>query len=109
MQVRNLSHVQQLGRALIYCVSGCVTSAETVLITAQSKDEFLSVLGKKEHDLFVVSLSPQSRAALAAHFSLSLRDTHRALTIFFEVDLAIFIYFTTLFICFFYFNNHCFV
>lgn len=49
--------------------SGCVTSAETVLITAQSTDEFLSNL--KKDKTVVVSISPQSRASLAAHFNLT--------------------------------------
>jgi hypothetical protein len=44
--------------------SGCVTSAETVLLQHQSGEEFLSKL----HDpgaIVVISMSPQSRAALA--------------------------------------------
>ncbi|CAG5095935.1 Oidioi.mRNA.OKI2018_I69.XSR.g14407.t1.cds [Oikopleura dioica] len=51
--------------------SGCVTSAETVLITAQSGslDEFYSVLRKKSSKV-VVTLSPQSRSSLAQRFSV---------------------------------------
>lgn len=49
--------------------SGCVTSAETVLITAQSLGEFYSVLAKKTSKV-VVTLSPQSRSSLAARFSV---------------------------------------
>ncbi len=50
--------------------SGCVTSAETVLITAQSTKEFQDNLNKGK--TVIVSLSPQSRASLAAHFKLSI-------------------------------------
>lgn len=49
--------------------SGCVTSAETVLITQQSADEFLSQLGGARP--VVVSVSPATRASLAAHYGLS--------------------------------------
>ncbi|CAK9236663.1 unnamed protein product [Sphagnum troendelagicum] len=50
--------------------SGCITSAETVLIEQQSTGEFLSQLdtGKKA---VVVSLSPQSRASLAAYYGVT--------------------------------------
>lgn len=61
MQVIPLISVTKLG-------SGCVTSAETVLITAQSTKEFLKNVGIGK--TVVVSISPQSRASLAAHFNL---------------------------------------
>ncbi|KAL5728538.1 hypothetical protein ACHQM5_001611 [Ranunculus cassubicifolius] len=49
--------------------SGCVTSVQTVMSGNQSLDELLSNLniGKE----VIISFSPQSRASLAAHFSLS--------------------------------------
>lgn len=49
--------------------SGCITSAETVMLEKQSLDEFLSSINKGK--TVVVSISPQSRASLAAHFGLS--------------------------------------
>ncbi|KAF7840533.1 protein NAR1-like isoform X1 [Senna tora] len=49
--------------------SGCVTSAETVMLDKQSLDEFLSNINKGK--AVIVSLSPQSRASLAAHFGIS--------------------------------------
>ena len=73
--------------------SGCVTSAETVLITAQSLTQFRAAIqdvlahppGTK---LIVVSLSPQSRASIAHHFSLSLADAHARLVSFFQRHAA---------------------
>ncbi|KAK4340759.1 hypothetical protein RND71_039260 [Anisodus tanguticus] len=49
--------------------SGCITSAETVMLEKQSLDEFLSNLEKGK--TVIVSLSPQSRASLAIHYGLS--------------------------------------
>ena len=72
--------------------SGCVTSAETVLIQQQSLDQLKQVLQSMRDPppsppsppprLMVMSLSPQSRASLAHHFSLSPLDTARRLTTF---------------------------
>uniref|UniRef100_A0A8C0Q595 Cytosolic iron-sulfur assembly component 3 n=2 Tax=Canis lupus familiaris TaxID=9615 RepID=A0A8C0Q595_CANLF len=70
--------------------SGCVTSAETVLITQQSHEELRKVLDANktaapgQQRLVVVSVSPQSRASLAARFQLSPTDTARKLTAFFK-------------------------
>ena len=44
--------------------SGCVTSAETVLLQHQSTEEFLQRLRDPTYKV-VVSVSPQSRASLA--------------------------------------------
>jgi len=49
--------------------SGCITSAETVMLEKQSLDEFLSNINRGKD--VIVSISPQSRASLAAHFGLS--------------------------------------
>lgn len=49
--------------------SGCVTSAETVMLEKQSLDEFLSNINKGK--AVIVSISPQSRASLAVHFGIS--------------------------------------
>eukprot|EP01117_Protostelium_nocturnum_P014069 TRINITY_DN5315_c0_g1_i2.p1 TRINITY_DN5315_c0_g1~~TRINITY_DN5315_c0_g1_i2.p1 ORF type:complete len:485 (-),score=169.56 TRINITY_DN5315_c0_g1_i2:14-1468(-) len=77
--------------------SGCVTSAETVLITAQSTKEFLSnckVNEKNESNelnrkTIVVSISPQSRASLAVHFGLSSISTHKKLTTLLKKELGV--------------------
>ncbi|KAG8506366.1 Cytosolic iron-sulfur assembly component 3 [Galemys pyrenaicus] len=70
--------------------SGCVTSAETVLITQQSHEELRKVLEANkaaapgQRRLVVVSVSPQSRASLAARFQLGPTDTARKITAFFK-------------------------
>ncbi|XP_040491534.1 cytosolic iron-sulfur assembly component 3 isoform X2 [Ursus maritimus] len=70
--------------------SGCVTSAETVLITQQSHEELRKVLDANktaapgQQRLVVVSVSPQSRASLAARFQLTPTDTAKKLTAFFK-------------------------
>ncbi|XP_007955657.1 cytosolic iron-sulfur assembly component 3 [Orycteropus afer afer] len=70
--------------------SGCVTSAESVLITQQSHGELRKVLNANkaaapgQQKLVVVSVSPQSTASLAARFQLSPSDTARKLTSFFK-------------------------
>uniref|UniRef100_A0A5F8ABS3 Cytosolic iron-sulfur assembly component 3 n=1 Tax=Macaca mulatta TaxID=9544 RepID=A0A5F8ABS3_MACMU len=70
--------------------SGCITSAETVLITQQSHEELKKVLdankmaAPSQQRLVVVSVSPQSRASLAARFQLNPTDTARKLTSFFK-------------------------
>ncbi|QDZ20719.1 cytosolic Fe-S cluster assembly factor NARFL [Chloropicon primus] len=53
--------------------SGCVTSAETVLLEQQSTEEFLRVLeAKAESDrVVVVTISQASRTSLASHYGLS--------------------------------------
>lgn len=64
--------------------SGCVTSAETVLISQQSVQELLDVLRARQHRLVVLTLSPQSRASLAAHFDLPVAAVHRKLVTMFR-------------------------
>ncbi|RZR98503.1 hypothetical protein BHM03_00027862 [Ensete ventricosum] len=49
--------------------SGCITSAETIMLEKQSLDEFLAHINYG--DTVVVSISSQSRASLAAYFDLS--------------------------------------
>jgi cytosolic iron-sulfur assembly component 3 len=63
--------------------SGCVTSAETVLIAAQSLKEFSKYIGRGDVHI-VVSVSPQSRASIAAHFDMSLACCHASLVTFFR-------------------------
>ncbi|XP_027512462.1 cytosolic iron-sulfur assembly component 3 [Corapipo altera] len=68
--------------------SGCITSAESVLITQQSHEELCKVLaGNKaaapnEQKLVVVSVSPQSRASLAAKCKMGVLETAKKLTTF---------------------------
>uniref|UniRef100_A0A8C5Q4X6 Nuclear prelamin A recognition factor-like protein n=1 Tax=Leptobrachium leishanense TaxID=445787 RepID=A0A8C5Q4X6_9ANUR len=70
--------------------SGCVTSAETVLISQQSHEELYRILhlnktdDLSQHKLVVVSVSPQSRASLAAKFNLSVTETAKKLNTFFK-------------------------
>lgn len=49
--------------------SGCVTTAESILIQQQSIEEFLVKL--KEYEITIVSISPQSRASLSSYFGLN--------------------------------------
>ncbi|XP_034698741.1 protein NAR1 [Vitis riparia] len=62
--------------------SGCITSAETVMLEKQSMDEFLFNINKGK--AVIVSLSPQSRASFAIHFGLSPLQVLRKLTTFFK-------------------------
>ncbi|EOA95374.1 Nuclear prelamin A recognition factor-like protein, partial [Anas platyrhynchos] len=77
--------------------SGCITSAESVLITQQSHEELCKILTSNKVDTFylffktaapneqklvVVSVSPQSRASLAARCKLSVLETAKKLTAF---------------------------
>ncbi|XP_075035381.1 cytosolic iron-sulfur assembly component 3 [Mixophyes fleayi] len=70
--------------------SGCVTSAETILITQQSHEELYKILAQNKtkdlslYKLVVVSVSPQSRASLAAKFNLNIQETAQKLTAFFK-------------------------
>ncbi|KAL0908385.1 hypothetical protein M5K25_022876 [Dendrobium thyrsiflorum] len=62
--------------------SGCITSAETVMLEKQSLEEFISHINSEE--AVIVSVSPQSRASLAAYFDLSPAQVFRKLTAFFK-------------------------
>ncbi|XP_072974252.1 protein NAR1 isoform X1 [Typha angustifolia] len=62
--------------------SGCITSAETVMLEKQGLDEFLSHVNSEK--AVIISVSPQSRASLAAHFGLSPSQVFRKLTTFFK-------------------------
>ncbi|XP_078154847.1 ferredoxin hydrogenase [Carex rostrata] len=63
--------------------SGCVTSAETVMLEKQSLDEFLSHCRNSEEKV-IVSVSPQSRASLASFFDLSPTQVFKKLTSLFK-------------------------
>ncbi|NXC19610.1 NARFL factor, partial [Corythaeola cristata] len=68
--------------------SGCITSAESVLITQQSHEELCKILtfnktaAPNEQKLVVVSVSPQSRASLAARCQMGVLETAKKLTAF---------------------------
>lgn len=72
--------------------SGCVTSAESVLIGMQSVDELRKATAKKgtiEDDApthIVVSISPQSLASLSAKYSRSLADPLPLQTVLHRVE-----------------------
>ncbi|CAD0196538.1 unnamed protein product [Chrysodeixis includens] len=68
--------------------SGCITSAESVLVTKQSQEELLRVFSERQYtdnkgvtrrvSLIVISLSPQPTLSLAARYKLSPEDaTHK--------------------------------
>lgn len=85
--------------------SGCITSAESVLITQQSQEELYRILeenrlfresGQLEKELVVVvSISPQSRASIAVHFESSAEETASKLTSFFKTLGVHYIFDTT--------------
>lgn len=54
--------------------SGCVTSAEAVLVSLQSHAEVLSSLDEPGDRIFVASVSPQVRASIAATYNVSERE-----------------------------------
>ena len=62
--------------------SGCVTTAESILIKSQGVAEFRARAGSAK--LVFVSVSPQVRASLSHHFGLSLLSTARKVTHFFK-------------------------
>ncbi|GAB1607765.1 cytosolic Fe-S cluster assembly factor narfl-like [Argonauta hians] len=74
--------------------SGCITSAESVLISQQSSEELFKVLkenaaiqkGEKtgNEKLVIVSISPQSRASMANNYGLSIEAMARKLTACFK-------------------------
>lgn len=59
--------------------SGCVTSAETILLQEQSVEEFTRRAGE-DGTLTIVSVSPESLCSLSEHFGLSAWDTLRKLS-----------------------------
>ncbi|GAA6010896.1 hypothetical protein JCM10207_003979 [Rhodosporidiobolus poonsookiae] len=77
--------------------SGCITSAESVLVSLQSHEEVYRSL-KEQPDLVpILSISPQSVASLAALYDLSLQETMRGLRSFFKQHLGFRLVFDTTF------------
>lgn len=71
--------------------SGCITSAESVLVSQQTYLQLYSVLetnlealnsGLSKPKLVIVSVSPQSRVAFASRFGMSLQETTEKITCF---------------------------
>ncbi|BAF13185.1 protein NAR1 [Oryza sativa Japonica Group] len=62
--------------------SGCITSAETVMLEKQSLGDFITRINSDK--AVIVSVSPQSRASLAAFFGLSQSQVFRKLTALFK-------------------------
>ncbi|KAI8353817.1 iron hydrogenase [Mortierella sp. GBAus27b] len=74
--------------------SGCITSAESVLVTLQSQEELYSILNQNKiaietndpgkHRTVVISISPQTRASFAAKYNQTPLQVARKLTWFFK-------------------------
>lgn len=69
--------------------SGCITSAESILITQQTHYQLLDQIemNLNNHEFkktIVISISPQSRAAIAKRFNLSLLEAMKRITSFFK-------------------------
>lgn len=105
-QVAQDGGVQKLEKAKItlndcLACSGCITSAESVLITQQSNEELYRVLNQNKlttgglQKVVVVSVSPQSRASLAVRYNLSTADATRKLNAFFKTLGVHYIFDTT--------------
>ncbi|KAI8616039.1 iron hydrogenase [Chytriomyces sp. MP71] len=74
--------------------SGCITSAESILVASQShQDVYTALAGNASCDpvdrkTIVISLSPQSRASFAAKYNLSPLSVHKRLVSFFVHSLG---------------------
>uniref|UniRef100_A0A1B6JNZ4 Iron hydrogenase small subunit domain-containing protein n=1 Tax=Homalodisca liturata TaxID=320908 RepID=A0A1B6JNZ4_9HEMI len=94
MQIKEDGYAQRLQRvdiSLTDCLacSGCITSAESVLVTQQSQDEMLRVFnenkrlkqeGSSEAKLIVVSVSIQPVLSLAASYNLEPEEAFHRLS-----------------------------
>jgi len=84
--------LQKVEITLNDCLScaGCITSAETVLVTSQSHQQLLNVVKKsmnskeEERMVFVASCSPQALASIAVEYELSHEQALYALTNYFK-------------------------
>ncbi|KAM0791780.1 hypothetical protein ACM66B_004043 [Microbotryomycetes sp. NB124-2] len=77
--------------------SGCITSAESVLVQMQSHEEVYRVLSEQPELTPILSIAPQSVASLATLHNLSLDDTMRGLRLFFKRELGFKLVFDTTF------------
>ncbi|EPY30234.1 iron-containing hydrogenase [Angomonas deanei] len=60
--------------------SGCVTTAETVLITSQSKEEILRARSANMKKPWLVTVSTQSATALATYWGVSVPEAYRVIS-----------------------------
>ncbi|KAL8276948.1 hypothetical protein RQP46_010676 [Phenoliferia psychrophenolica] len=77
--------------------SGCITSAESVLVSMQSHEEVYRVLTEQPDLTPILSIAPQSVASLAALHNLSPSTTMRGLRVFFKEHLGFRLVFDTTF------------
>lgn len=77
----------QISLADCLACSGCITSAEEVLVAQHSHDQLLKAL-REGTKSFVVSISHQSRASLAHAFGYSVEEMDRLLIHFFQTQLG---------------------
>ncbi|KAK4050679.1 Cytosolic Fe-S cluster assembly factor nar1 [Microbotryomycetes sp. JL201] len=77
--------------------SGCITSAESVLVQMQSHEEVYRVLREQPQLVPILSIAPQSVASLATLHNLSLEETMRGLRLFFKRELGFRLVFDTTF------------
>ena len=87
--VDDLPLAQKVAVSLQDCLAcaGCVTSAESVLIAAQSEKEFFSRLPQAR--LSVVSMAPEAVASLAAHFGLPVAGAFGRLSTLFRREFGV--------------------
>jgi len=69
--------------------SGCITSAETVLVYQQSMEELQRARKASSTRHFVLSVSPAARAALSVHYGLGLKETFERISGLFKVELGV--------------------
>ncbi|EMG49784.1 NAR1 Cytosolic Fe-S cluster assembly factor NAR1 [Candida maltosa Xu316] len=84
----NLSPAQ-ISLADCLACSGCITSAEEVLVAQHSHQELVKALQNREDKVFVVSISQQSRASLASAYDLSVDDMDKLLINLFVNQMGI--------------------
>lgn len=77
----------QISLADCLACSGCITSAEEVLVAQHSHDQLLKAL-REGHKTFVASISHQSRASLAHAYGYSVEQMDRILVDFFTNRLG---------------------
>lgn len=77
----------QISLADCLACSGCITSAEEVLVAQHSHDQLLHAL-RDGSKIFVASISHQSRASLAHAFDRSVEEMDRIMVDFFKTKLG---------------------
>lgn len=69
----------QISLADCLACSGCITSAEEVLVAQHSHDQLINALDNREDKVFVASISHQSRASFAHAFGFSIDEMDKLL------------------------------